>query len=335
MTESPFYFNQNPMPMKNTIVRFTKSDEEWWDEYVWNADNGNIFQTRRFLSYHPVDRFTDHSLIIKQKNTIKAILPAIEIMMDKDKVLYSHRGASYGGFVYKDAGIRDAFDYVDLTKKYAKDHGFNRILITPPPIVYMGKYSNYFDFAFLQSGFRYLKREISSVVQFPSSKGDILSMFRSEARTATRKSIKSGVRIRLSDDYDSYYEILKQNLKLRHNVNPTHSLEELKKLVALFPDRIHLWGAYLDGKMIAGVVNFITTDKVVLAFYISDNKEFQEYRSVNHLFYHIFQWCIDRRYTFYDFGIFTVNMDPNWGLGKFKESFGARGLFRDTFELLI
>jgi len=29
--------------------------------------------------------------------------------------------------------------------------------------------------------------------------------------------------------------------------------------------------------------------------------------------------------------LFTVNMDPNWGLGKFKESFGARGILRDTW----
>jgi hypothetical protein len=25
-----------------------------------------------------------------------------------------------------------------------------------------------------------------------------------------------------------------------------------------------------------------------------------------------------------------VNMEPNWGLCRFKESFGASGIFRDT-----
>jgi lipid II:glycine glycyltransferase (peptidoglycan interpeptide bridge formation enzyme) len=74
---------------------------------------------------------------------------------------------------------------------------------------------------------------------------------------------------------------------------------------------------------------------VVLAFYISDDKAYQEYRSVNNLFYHIFHWAVEHNFQFFDFGIFTVNMDPNWGLGKFKESFGARGLFRDTFELIL
>jgi hypothetical protein len=36
-------------------------------------------------------------------------------------------------------------------------------------------------------------------------------------------------------------------------------------------------------------------------------------------------------FSFLDFGIFTVNMEPNWGLGRFKENFGSRGIFRDTF----
>jgi len=34
-----------------------------------------------------------------------------------------------------------------------------------------------------------------------------------------------------------------------------------------------------------------------------------------------------------DFGIFTVNEDPNMGLARFKENFGASGIFRDTLEL--
>ncbi len=321
--------------MKLNVEKYSEEDRQWWDPYVWQADNGTIFHTRRFLSYHPARRFTDHSLIFKQKNKVKALFPAIALHMDKDYVLYSHRGSSYGGFVYRDAGIRDAFDLTESLKEYAKKEGFNRILMTLPPIVYMSKYSNYVDFALLQNSFRYQKREISSVLQFPSDPEQILTMFKPEARTATRKSMKQGIVIRRSEDYDSYYTILEHNLMLRHNVKPTHTLEELKKLAAIFPDRIHLWAAYLDQQMIAGVVNFLATDRVLLAFYISDDKTFQTYRPVNNLFYHIFQWAVKNNFRFYDFGIFTVNMDPNWGLGKFKESFGARGLFRDTFELLM
>ena len=85
--------------------------------------------------------------------------------------------------------------------------------------------------------------------------------------------------------------------------------------------------------MLAGAVNFIINEHVVLAFYISHQEKYQEYRSVNLLFYSIFNWAISNGFKIYDFGTFTVDEEPNMGLGRFKENFGASGVFRDTVEL--
>ena len=118
---------------------------------------------------------------------------------------------------------------------------------------------------------------------------------------------------------------------MRHNVNPTHTLDELLKLKKMFPAKIRLFGAFLDDKLIAGVCNFSANSNVVLAFYISHDEDYQKYRPVNLLFYEIMKRYKEENYRFLDFGIFTVNMEPNWGLGRFKENFGARGIFRDTY----
>ena len=88
----------------------------------------------------------------------------------------------------------------------------------------------------------------------------------------------------------------------------------------------------LDEKMIAGVINFIINKEVVLAFYISHDEAYKEYRPVNLLFYTIFGWAIESHFKIYDFGTFTVDGSPNMGLGRFKENFGASGIFRDTIE---
>jgi CelD/BcsL family acetyltransferase involved in cellulose biosynthesis len=122
-------------------------------------------------------------------------------------------------------------------------------------------------------------------------------------------------------------------LSIRHDVKPTHSLDELLHLKELFPDKINLFGAYIEGEMVAGVINFIATENVVLAFYISHNEDFQEVRPINLLFYKIFEWAIQKKYSVFDFGIFTVNEEPNLGLARFKENFGASGQFRDTMEI--
>jgi len=150
-----------------------------------------------------------------------------------------------------------------------------------------------------------------------------------------RKAVKEGVVVRESDKIEEFYEILQNNLKIRHNVVPTHTLDELLKLKELFPDKIKLFGAFFKNKMIAGVVNFSCTDDVVLAFYISHNEKYQETRALNLLFYSIFDWAIKSKYKVFDFGIFTVNEEPNFGLARFKENFGASGMFRDTFELSL
>jgi len=99
----------------------------------------------------------------------------------------------------------------------------------------------------------------------------------------------------------------------------------------MFTKEIRLWGAFLGDKLIAGVCNFTANPRVVLAFYISHDEDYQEYRAVNLLFYEIMKKYQQEGCRFLDFGIFTVNMDPNLGLARFKENFGARGIFRDTF----
>ena len=150
-----------------------------------------------------------------------------------------------------------------------------------------------------------------------------------------RKAQRKGIQIRKSDDFENFYKILKNNLKIRHDVEPTHTLKELCLLNKLFPDRIILHCAFLNNKMIAGVVNFIMNPKVILAFYISHDERFQEYRPLNLLFYSIFNQAIKNGVTTFDFGIFTVNEKANFGLARFKENFGATGIFRDTLEIKL
>ncbi len=314
-------------PFKDSKV----TDEEW-DSFVNESDNGTMFHQRLFLSYHPEEKFKDASLVVKKNNKLLSLFPAVVIERDGKKILSSHSGASYGGFVYKsNLNFQEAFELVDILQTYAKELGCDAIQLTLPPMIYLSKYSNYIDFALVKNGFIYLKREVSSVVQLDVPKEDLLLTYRPEARTAAKKAVKQGVEIVECDQFAEYYEILKKNLKMRHNVNPTHTLDELLKIKKLYPSKVRLWGAFVKGKIIAGVCNFSANDKVVLAFYISHDEDYQEYRAVNLLFYEIMKRSHDEGFKFLDFGIFTVNMDPNWGLGRFKENFGARGIFRDSF----
>ena len=47
---------------------------------------------------------------------------------------------------------------------YAKKNGFDGIRITLPPNIYQNRISSYMDYSFFKKGFRYLKREVTSIL---------------------------------------------------------------------------------------------------------------------------------------------------------------------------
>ncbi len=322
--------------MSIDIIRFTEKDQTAWDEFVWSANNGTLFQTRRFLGYHPPGRFVDHSLSFYDGGRRVALLPAVDFQDGDQRILISHRGASYGGLVVRDTlGISESFALVRALIAHGREQGFAAIDVTPPPQVYLNRPSNYIDFALVQNGFIYRKREISSVIPLDYHRDHILYTFSESSRRAVRRAWKMGTVVRESEAYADFYAILRNNLRLRHNVSPTHTLEELLHVREIFPDRVKLFAAYHGEIMVAGVVLFICNPRVVLAFYISHDDAYQQYRGVNALFHDIIDWAIQEGFRFLDFGIFTVHEDPNWGLAHFKESFGAQGVFRDSLRIQL
>lgn len=318
-----------------TVKRFNNNSPAW-DNFVSSANNGTLFHTRRFLNYHHEGRFNDHSLEFFKKGKLVGVFPAAIIKTENSRILVSHPGASVGSFVVpEDLTFADALEMVEQLIEYSKSENFNGIKLTQPPTIYSKRLSHYIDFALQKNGFLYVKREISSILFLEKSIDENLTKFKSTHRTAVRKAEKSGVIVKQTDDFASFYEILEKNLSIRHDVKPTHSLDELLHLKEIFPQKINLFGAYIEGKMVAGVVNFIATENVVLAFYISHDEAYQEVRPTNLLFYEIFEWAIQKKFSVFDFGIFTVNEKPNFGLARFKENFGASGQFRDTLEIKL
>tara|TARA_B100001113_G_scaffold136872_1_gene112367 strand:+ start:600 stop:1568 length:969 start_codon:yes stop_codon:yes gene_type:complete len=318
------------------IERYNNSDMSKWDKFVLSSNNGTLFHLQGFLNYHPKSRFLDHSLIIEKKGKLFSVFPAAEQNNNGEKLLVSHPGSSIGSFVLPETlSISNALAIVEELTTYAKDNNFHRITITLPPNLYQKRLSNYMDFAFFRHGFSYKKREITSILFLDENIDMVARKFHISHRRSIRKAREIGVKIKQSEDLGSFYQILKNNLKIRHGVQPTHTLDELRRIKEIYPQKVTLFGAYLDDTMIAGVVNFQINEDLLLAFYISHDENYSELRSVNLLFYSIFDWAINNNFKIYDFGIFTIDGEPNMGLGRFKENFGASGIFRDTIEIKL
>ena len=196
------------------VERYQPDDRSRWEKFIAVAENGTIFHRQRFLSYHPADRFQSHHLFFRKKDRLLALLPAVVREQDGRRMLISHAGASYGGFVMRPRlGIRECHLLVEAFIRYAGNQGFDRLVLTPPPIFYSASLSNAIDFCLIKGGFSYLKRELTSAVPLPAEGEDIFTSFKSEARTATRKAIKLGVTIGESADFAAFYAVSYTHLR--------------------------------------------------------------------------------------------------------------------------
>lgn len=310
------------------IRMFSEKDTAEWEHFVGEANNGTIFHSLKFLSYHPKTRFKNHHCMITNKGSLVAVFPAVE----HEGTIISHQGASYGGVVMKhDIGINTVCNVIEHLVAYYRSQGFKKIIVTQTPLVYYKDPHQYADFAYAKHGFSYVKREVTAVI--PITSAEPLPTFHADARRSTKKAQREGIQVRITDELKRFYTILANNLGMRHNVKPTHTLNELHKLHRLFPDDIILFAAYCEKVMIGGIVVFITNRKTLLAFYISHDNNYQQFRPVNLLFYEILKWGYYQGFTYLDLGTFTLHMEPNWGLGRFKENHNAHGYLRDTLEL--
>lgn len=319
--------------MSIELLKYCDDLENKWEYFVSHSDNGTLFQTRRFLSYHETNKFEDASVCFMRKGSMFAVFPAVKIKIDGIMTLYSHPGASYGGFVIGDkTGLEDIHEMVGQMIAYAEKSGCKQIIITQTPSYYFRKYSSYIDFSLHSHGFSFRKRELSSVLTLGSDYDSMFRKFPDELKRAVRKAEKSGLVFRKSGDIEDYFKILSNNLSMRHGVKPTHTIDELVKLFDLFPDKIKLYSVFKEREMVGGVVSFSCNSQVNLAFYIAHNHDFQKYRPVDLVITEMVRDSVRLGFDYLDFGTFTLNMEPNWGLCRFKEKFGARGVFRDTFE---
>jgi lipid II:glycine glycyltransferase (peptidoglycan interpeptide bridge formation enzyme) len=146
------------------------------------------------------------------------------------------------------------------------------------------------------------------------------------------------VQVKQTLDYAEFWDILETNLRERHDTRPTHTLAQFSRLRELVgEERVSLWGGYLDGRLIAGVVLFIPNKQATHAQYIASRAEFSRFCALNAVLSQIIKWSAENRFKYFNLGMATENAgrDMNEGLIHFKEGFGARGVLRETMALTL
>lgn len=131
--------------MKISVKKYKKSDLQDWNQFITDSNNGTIFHYRDFLNYHIDRTFHDHSLIFSSKGRIIAVFPAAEVIDGGNRILYSHPGASFGGFVFQKLSYKNADDIINILVEYCQQNDFNETFFVPTPRIYYRDYCETFD----------------------------------------------------------------------------------------------------------------------------------------------------------------------------------------------
>lgn len=319
---------------KIEVIPFEPGMRGIWEKFVAESNNGTMFHKLAFLDYHKPGRFEFSNLTFWKDGKLLSVLPGG--FKEDGRTYWSPVGASYGSLVTGDLPFEVALELVDAMMEYFREKGTEEIFLIPPPIMYSTNYNQHLEYAMLYRKFDFELHYISHAIDLKHGK-DFLQYFDKTARKTLHKILREGkLRIEDSLDYETFNKILLSN-KARHNVLPTHSLEDMIKLQELMPENLKLMLVYYEDKPIAGSWLFLTNQNVVLCFYNMLFYEYEHLKPVYLINYETVRWAIENGYKWVDIGVSQDTkaedpMTPSLGLINFKERFDSRGILRSTFH---
>ncbi len=313
------------------ILRIEGLDPDW-DRFVWNSPGGTIFHTLRFLGYHPPSRFDFVNLAARQGDRLVCAIPGGREKVSGRSYYRSPVGASFGGFVFADdRDLETMIEALGGFKVYMRQSGFAGAEIALPPPCYSRSEDHALAFAMLASGFRLVSREATAVVPLEAVALDGLAP---ALRRNVRKAEASGVTVEPGRNIGAFFDILKANLAAKGAV-PTHTAEELERLMALFPDRAMLFEGRLGDRVVGGCFCLVCNERTALAFYICDDPGSRQYRVAEAVLYNCIVWLKEHGCAYLDLGTISIDGKVNWGLARFKSKFMTRTYVREKYALEI
>jgi len=308
-----------------TVRKYSPDDYSKWNAFISSAKNATFLFHRDFMEYHS-DRFEDFSLIVLEDEKWIAVLPA----NIKNDTVFSHQGLTYGGLIYNEkmklsiaiAVFKNVLEFLDLNK-------ISKLQVKTIPSIYHDFPSEELNYALFLVDSSLKRRDVLSVLDTTK-----LYMISKDRRKCALKGKKNGLTIKEESNFRLFWEeILIPNLSKKHDAKPVHSVQEIEKLHHLFPENIRHFNVYHNEKIVAGTTVFLSKN-VVHPQYVSGQENKNELGSLDYLY----DYLITEVFTnihFFDFGISNEEQGRklNEGLVFWKESFGARTIIQDFYEV--
>jgi hypothetical protein len=308
------------------VQQYTSSAREVWDRFIEGAKNATFLFNRSYMEYH-ADRFVDHSIMFFEEDRLVAVMPA----NSRDGALDSHGGLTFAGIVTdRQMNTGAMLRLFDALLAYLRDRQIARVVYRRSPYIYHGLPAEEDLYALFRHRASLIKRDVSSAIwmkeRLRPTKG---------RRWSAKHGSKCGLDVRESHDFERFMTIAADQLYRRYRLVPTHTSAEIQALAARFPLNIRLFGAYRGHDLLGGAIVY-ESSRVAHVQYMTASDDGRELAALDR----VLDVLLNETYVdipYFDFGISTEadGRYLNPGLTAYKESFGARAVAYDTYELNV
>lgn len=306
------------------IIRYTPGRKDEWNTFVAGSKNGTFLFNRNYMDYHS-DRFEDFSLMFYLQGRLYGLMPANK----KGDIFQSHMGLTYGGLIMdaKTTAAATVQLFHELND-YLRAEGFRHVLYKCIPWIYHQMAAEEDLYAMVRTcDVRLQERDLgTAIIQRNTIRWERVR------RRALKRAQEAGMTVERSTDYASFWQVLNDNLKLKYDSKPVHTLSEISLLASRFPENIVLYLARLGDEILAGMVLYVSK-QVARAQYSSATPLGKQLGAIDILYDRI----IHRDYAnlpYFEFGTSAMADSNviNESLVFQKEGFGGRGICFDRYE---
>ncbi|WP_266203724.1 GNAT family N-acetyltransferase [Pontibacter kalidii] len=308
------------------VVKYSAKYKPAWDAFVAGSKNGTFLLLRDYMEYH-ADRFADHSLLFYHKGKLVALLPANVA----GRQVQSHGGLSYGGLITdKRMKATLMLEVVQVLKSYFQELGFRSVLYKVIPHIYHQLPAEEDLYALFRHEAILYRRDLNSAIAIGGAAG-----YSKDRRWRLSQGKRARLKIGQSEKYAAFFELERKLLQEKYNTVPAHTADEMELLASRFPKNIRLYTATDRGELLAGVLVY-ETPTVVHSQYIATSERGRDLHALDVLL----DWLLTEVYphkSYFSFGISTEQQGQflNEGLVRNKESYGARTIVHDFYELRL
>jgi hypothetical protein len=303
-----------------------------WKALLAESNNASLFHDLDFLAYHPPGKYDFRHLVASRRSCIDAVIPGA---LSAEGVFVSPAGASIGGpAVRKSIPVTACLYLIEALQLYCKSAGWRGIEFALPPTVYHDEPDQGMEFALHMKSFQLVHRSMPLLIPLDRQKGEHYQrLFRQSQRSYVRACRRKGVEVSEAgiERLGSFLELLAETYA-RLGSRPTHTPEEIERLLRRLPARMRIWSAHLRDTTIASALMVILNRNICNTFYLCDRAAYREFHGLTVLLAEAAEVLAERGFRYLDLGPSASSTHFNRGVVSFKESLGARGFCRDRWR---